>query len=125
MTLLIPALLAVFLMVVAARRWHRVRHGSGDTNYTFSFNHPKDDTISGSSEVFRSGEVQITHMPSQFVTFRLEGNYRHANVPYFSGEGSVTPPAGNVAPLGSTVSGWAPDLRKSESRMTAAVLVKF
>ena len=33
--------------------------------------------------------------------------------------------AGNVAPLGSTVSGWAPDLRTSESRMTAAVLVKF
>ncbi len=23
-----------------------------DTNYTFSFNHPEDDTISGSSEIF-------------------------------------------------------------------------
>jgi hypothetical protein len=64
-------------------------------------------------------------MPSQFVTFRLEGNYRHASVPYFSGEGGVTPPGGNVLPLGSTVPGFAPDLRQSESRMTAAVLVKF
>src|SRR6267142_3607722 len=26
-----------------------------DTNYTYSFNRPQDDTISGSSEVFRSG----------------------------------------------------------------------
>lgn len=33
-----------------------------DTNYTYSFNHPKDDTISGSSEVFRHGEVQLTQL---------------------------------------------------------------
>jgi hypothetical protein len=33
-----------------------------DTNYTFSFNHPQDDTISGSSEIFRSGEVQLTQL---------------------------------------------------------------
>jgi hypothetical protein len=69
--------------------------------------------------------VTFDYMPSQFVTFRLEGNHRAANVPYFSGAGGVTPPGGNVAPLGSTVDGWAPDLRKSENRMTAAVLVKF
>jgi hypothetical protein len=46
-------------------------------------------------------------------------------LPYFSGGGGVTLPGGNALPLGSTVSGWSPDLRKSESRMTAAVLVKF
>jgi len=33
-----------------------------DVNYTSSFNHPKDNTIGGSSEVFRSGEVQITQI---------------------------------------------------------------
>ena len=36
-----------------------------------------------------------------------------------------TPPGGNVLPLGSTVAGWAPDLAKSENRVTAALLVKF
>lgn len=33
-----------------------------DVDYNYSFNHPKDDTISGSSEVFRHGEVQITQL---------------------------------------------------------------
>jgi len=33
-----------------------------DVNYTTSFNHPKDNTISGSSEIFRSGEVQLTQL---------------------------------------------------------------
>ncbi len=64
-------------------------------------------------------------MPSHFVTFRFEGNYRHANVPYFSGPGGVTPPGGNVAPAGSFVPFWTPDLRKSESRVTIALLVKL
>src|SRR5258708_6084466 len=31
-----------------------------DTNFTYSFNKPIDDTISGSSEIFRSGEFQVT-----------------------------------------------------------------
>jgi hypothetical protein len=69
--------------------------------------------------------VTLDFMPSQFVTFRLEGNHRAANVPYFSGAGGVTPPGGNVAPLGSLVPGWTPDLRKTENRVTAALLVKF
>jgi hypothetical protein len=33
-----------------------------DTAYTDSFNHPQDHTISGSTEVFRSGEVQVTQL---------------------------------------------------------------
>ena len=33
-----------------------------DASYIYSFNHPKDDTISGSSEVFRSDEVQLTQL---------------------------------------------------------------
>jgi Putative beta-barrel porin-2, OmpL-like. bbp2 len=33
-----------------------------DVDYVYDFNHPKDDTISGSSEVFRSSEVQLTQL---------------------------------------------------------------
>lgn len=33
-----------------------------DVNYTYDFRHPQDDTISGSSEVFRSNEVQVTQL---------------------------------------------------------------
>src|SRR5262249_12797262 len=33
-----------------------------DVDYNYSFNHPKDDTISGSSEVFRHGEVTLTQL---------------------------------------------------------------
>jgi hypothetical protein len=33
-----------------------------DTVYHYSFNHPTDDTISGSSEVFRHGEFQLTQL---------------------------------------------------------------
>ena len=30
-----------------------------DTNFVSSFNHPKDDTLGGSTEIFRSNEIQI------------------------------------------------------------------
>ncbi|MGC2110203.1 MAG: outer membrane beta-barrel protein [Candidatus Korobacteraceae bacterium] len=33
-----------------------------DANYTYDFHHPKDDTIGGSSEIFRSEEFQVTQM---------------------------------------------------------------
>jgi hypothetical protein len=80
-------------------------------------------------------------MPSQYITFRWEYNHRAANVPYFSGSGGVTPPAGNTfgAPgalvcLNGTLAPstgcgpvglWQPDLRKSENRLNMAILVKF
>src|SRR5438105_3932470 len=70
------------------------------------------------------------YMPNQYITFRWGYNHRHANVPYFSGPGGITPPGGNTGPLGSTVilpSGatWFPDLRKTEDRINVAILVKF
>ena len=77
-------------------------------------------------------------MPSQYITFRWEYNHRAANVPYFSGSGGLTPPGGNTGAAGSMVclSGfttcngsptntWFPDLRKTENRLTMAILVKF
>jgi Putative beta-barrel porin-2, OmpL-like. bbp2 len=33
-----------------------------DVDYVYSFNHPRDDTIGGSSEIFRHGEVQVTQL---------------------------------------------------------------
>jgi len=33
-----------------------------DVAYHYDFNHPQDDTIGGSSEVFRSNEVSLTHL---------------------------------------------------------------
>jgi hypothetical protein len=33
-----------------------------DIDYIYDFKHPKDDTIGGSSEVFRTNEVQVTQM---------------------------------------------------------------
>jgi len=33
-----------------------------DVDYTYDFRHPQDDTISGSSEIFRANEVQLTQL---------------------------------------------------------------
>jgi hypothetical protein len=76
---------------------------------------------------FKAWDASLTfdYMPNQFLTFRGELNHRAANVPYFSGPGGVTPPGGNQGPLGSQVPGWSPDLQKSETRATFALLVKF
>jgi len=65
------------------------------------------------------------YMPSQYITFRWEYNYRAASVPYFSGPGGVTPPGGNQGPPGSVVNGFTPDLRRTENRLNLAILVKF
>jgi hypothetical protein len=76
---------------------------------------------------FTAWDTQTTFdfMPSEFVTFRAEFKYRHASVPYFAGEGGVTPPGGNTGAPGSVVPNWSPDLRESEPRVTFALLVKF
>jgi Putative beta-barrel porin-2, OmpL-like. bbp2 len=76
---------------------------------------------------FKAWDSSVTfdYMPSQYITWRLEYNHRAANVPYFAGPGGVTPPGGNTGAPGSLVSGFTPDLRNSENRMTGAVLVKF
>ncbi len=76
---------------------------------------------------FRAWDASITldYMPDQFVTFRVEFDHRHASVPYFAGPGGVTPPNGNVGAPGSSVPGWAPDLRRTEDRIDCAILVKL
>ena len=100
---------------------------------------------------FKAWDSSITfdYMPSQYITFRWEYDYRHANVPYWSGRGGITPPGGNngspqfyacsngsssgqtnlgaaeIACGGGPSSVWFPDLRKNESFIDMAILVKF
>ena len=56
---------------------------------------------------------------------RMWLNHRFANVPYYAGKGGVTPPGGNQGGPGSAVSGWAPELVKTENRLTFALLIKL
>ena len=44
-----------------------------DVAYHYDFNHPQDDTISGSSEVFRSNEIALTH-------FGVGGDFHYDHV---------------------------------------------
>jgi hypothetical protein len=78
-------------------------------------------------DTFRAWDASLTldYMPDQFTTFRAELDHREANVPYFAGAGGVTPPGGNTGPVGSLVSGFIPDLRRSETRMNLAMLIKL
>jgi hypothetical protein len=78
-------------------------------------------------EQFKAWDMQLTldYYPRPFFIFRLEFNHRHASVPYFSGEGGVTPPGGNTGAPGSAVPDWTPDLRKDENRLTFALLLKL
>jgi hypothetical protein len=44
-----------------------------DTAYTYSLNHPQDDTIGGSTEVFRHNEIQLTE-------FGIGGDFHYDNL---------------------------------------------
>jgi len=91
-------------------------------------------------------------MPRQWMTLRIEGDYRHASVPYWSGAGGVTPPpflggspgtnngfptqyvcndgsaAGTSLTAGSCSANggvWYPDLKKDEILLDIDLMVKF
>jgi hypothetical protein len=99
---------------------------------------------------FKAWDSSITfdYMPKQYITFRAEYDYRHASVPYWTGQGGITPPGGNtgspqfyvcnngsssgqtgLAGAQGACSGaggvWFPDLRKNESFIDLSILVKF
>jgi len=92
------------------------------------------DAVSGTpyftanpGDPFKAWDTSLTFdwMPRQYITFRTEYGYRHANVPYFSGRGGITPPGGNTGTPSQPVPGWAPDLSHDEREMRYAILVKF
>ena len=100
------------------------------------------------------GSLTFDWMPRQYITFRAEYGYRHANVPYWTGRGGITP-GDNLFPstvpnpgggslVGSTTfmpgpilsatpgftcvagaTGFCPDLRKDEPSIRYAIMVKF
>jgi len=100
---------------------------------------------------FKAWDSSITfdYMPKQYITFRAEYDYRHASVPYWTGQGGITPPTGNTgspqffvcsngsssgqtslgaaetACGGGLSSVWFPDLRKNESFIDLSIMVKF
>ncbi len=65
-----------------------------DANYNLDFNHPKDDTISGSSEVFRSQEVQLEQLG---IGGDLLIDHVHARLMTQFGEYSVTTPRNDAS----------------------------
>jgi hypothetical protein len=97
------------------------------------------DAVSGSpyftynpGDPYKAWDASVTWdwMPKQYITFRWEYGYRHANVPYFTGRGGITPPGGNngnpaVPVILSDGSTWQPDLRKDEASIRLAIMVKF
>jgi hypothetical protein len=98
---------------------------------------------------FKAWDTSITfdYTPKQWITFRFEGDYRDANVPYWSGAGGVTPPPltnngfptqyacmdGSASGSTTLTSGlcsanggvWFPDLRKQEVLFDIDLMVKF
>ncbi len=56
-------------------------------------------------------------MPTDFFAFRLEGSYRHANVPYYAGQGGTTSPDG----FQPTPAGYLPDTVQDQALVVAAV----
>jgi len=96
--------------------------------------------------------VTFQYMPKQYITWWTEVGYRHSDVPYFAGRGGVTPPGfsiggtngapGQYACMSGAASGasdlptatancasaggvWFPDLRRSETKFSIGVMVKF
>ena len=56
-------------------------------------------------------------MPTDFFALRLEGSYRHANVPYYAGPGGTTSPDGYQP----TPAGYVPDIVQDQALVVAAV----
>jgi hypothetical protein len=94
------------------------------------------------------GQINLQWMPKEYITWWIEGTYRHSDIPYFSGRGGITPPGGNngvpnqfacmtgapsgatdptaaAAACGGASNVWYPDLRHGQASLSAGVMVKF
>jgi hypothetical protein len=122
---------------------------NGESAVTASTNSPYFTENPGDPYKAWDSSITFDYMPKQYITFRAEYDYRHANVPYWTGRGGITPPGGNNgspqfftcsngASSGQTALGpaetacggglssvWFPDLRKDESFIDLSILVKF
>jgi opacity protein-like surface antigen len=68
-------------------------------------------------------EFGAQYMPNELITYDVEYNHRQADTNYFAGHGGVTSPDGYITTAVPT--GWRPDLVKSDSRIIAALLLRF
>src|ERR1700677_4088379 len=68
---------------------------NGETAITASTNSPYFTENPGNPFKAWDSSFTFDYMPKQYITFRWEYDYRHANVPYWSGRGGITPPGGN------------------------------
>jgi len=122
---------------------------NGETAITASTNSPYFTENPGNPFKAWDSSFTFDYMPKQYITFRWEYDYRHANVPYWSGRGGITPPGGNngsptdyacitgvssgqtTLPAAETACGggmssvWFPDLRRDESFIDMSIMVKF
>jgi hypothetical protein len=122
---------------------------NGETAVTAATNSPYFTENPGDPYKAWDSSITFDYMPKQYITFRWEYDYRHANVPYWTGRGGITPPGGNTGfptqfvcqsgvtsgettlpaaqtactAIGSTV--WSPDLRRNESFIDMSIMVKF
>jgi Putative beta-barrel porin-2, OmpL-like. bbp2 len=124
---------------------------NGESAITASTNSPYFTENPGNPFKAWDSSITFDYMPKQYITFRWEYDYRHANVPYWTGRGGITPPGGNTGTptdyicnngvssgqelLGPATtfctspsqnsSVWFPDLRRDESFIDMSILVKF
>jgi TolA-binding protein len=123
---------------------------NGETAGTDALNSPYFTGNPGNPFKAWDSSITFDYMPSQYITFRWEYDYRHASVPYWTGAGGITPPPGSnngfpqyyacnngassgqetlaAAELscgGGPSSVWFPDLRRDEQFIDMAILVKF
>jgi hypothetical protein len=92
--------------------------------------------------------INFRWMPKEYITWWVEGVYRHSDVPYWTGRGGITPPGGNTGSpsqyacasggsagtsnlatayvnCGGPGSVWFPDLRRGQATIGVGVMVKF
>ncbi len=79
---------------------------------------------------FNAWDVEggFQYMPTEQTTWDVEVNSRHADVPYFAGHGGVTSPDGYITtavPSNNGVAAWRADLKKDDTRIIAAFLLRF
>jgi hypothetical protein len=66
---------------------------NGETASSAAINSPYFTENPG--DQFKAWDSSLTFdwMPKQYITFRIEPDYRHASVPYWTGRGGITPPS--------------------------------
>jgi hypothetical protein len=72
---------------------------NGETASSAAINSPYFTENPG--DQFKAWDTSLTFdwMPKQYITFRIEPDFRHASVPYWTGRGGITPPASLGASL--------------------------